>query len=170
MMRVPVPREFPARYAAFTAWIPHGVLGSVRLTGGPGVSRHPRTLRRIAAGHALPCLVSTHRCSMGGLRAWALSSHGARCNRASDTSVASPSSAECRNAFAFLRAFGSLEPFRFSRVRKPPRSPWPPPRERGWPDTTRDAFRRQGPFVGSGGLYSPGPATTAPLLASCDDR
>jgi hypothetical protein len=29
----------------------------------------------------------------------------------------------------------------------------------------RGAFRRQGPFVGSGGLYSPGPATTAPLLA-----
>jgi len=28
--------------------------------------------------------------------------------------------------------------------------------------TTRDAFHRQGPFVGSGGLYSPGPATTPP--------
>jgi hypothetical protein len=25
--------------------------------------------------------------------------------------------------------------------------------------TTRGAFHRQGPFVGSGGLYSPGPAT-----------
>jgi len=28
---------------------------------------------------------------------------------------------------------------------------------------TRSAFYRQGPFVGSGGLYSPGPATTSPL-------
>jgi len=28
---------------------------------------------------------------------------------------------------------------------------------------TRSAFRRQGPFVGSGGLYSPGPATIPPL-------
>ena len=28
--------------------------------------------------------------------------------------------------------------------------------------TTRDAFHRQGPFVGSGGLYSPGPTTAAP--------
>jgi hypothetical protein len=28
---------------------------------------------------------------------------------------------------------------------------------------TRSAFHRQGPFVGSGGPYSPGPATTAPL-------
>jgi hypothetical protein len=30
---------------------------------------------------------------------------------------------------------------------------------------TRSAFRRQGPFVGSGGPYSPGPATASPLLA-----
>jgi hypothetical protein len=29
--------------------------------------------------------------------------------------------------------------------------------------TTRDVFHRQGPFVGSGGLYSPGPATAPPL-------
>jgi len=28
-----------------------------------------------------------------------------------------------------------------------------------------DAFYRQGPFVGSGGHYSPGPATRSPLLA-----
>jgi hypothetical protein len=30
--------------------------------------------------------------------------------------------------------------------------------------TTRGAFHRQGPFVGSGGLYSPGPATAPPSL------
>jgi hypothetical protein len=29
----------------------------------------------------------------------------------------------------------------------------------------RDAFHRQGPFVGSGGRYGPGPATSTPLLA-----
>jgi hypothetical protein len=29
----------------------------------------------------------------------------------------------------------------------------------------RDAFRQQGPFLGSGGRYSPGPTTAAPLLA-----
>jgi len=28
--------------------------------------------------------------------------------------------------------------------------------------TTRGAFHRQGPFVGSGGHYSPGPATAPP--------
>jgi len=30
---------------------------------------------------------------------------------------------------------------------------------------TGGAFHRQGPFVGSGGYYRPGPATAAPLLA-----
>jgi len=33
-LRAPVPRAFPARYAAFTAWTSHGVLGSVRLDRG----------------------------------------------------------------------------------------------------------------------------------------
>jgi len=61
-LRAPVPRAFPAHSAAFTAcvrkesWAPSG------WTGGPSVSRHSRTLRRIAAGHALPlasCLSRT---------------------------------------------------------------------------------------------------------------
>ena len=33
--------------------------------------------------------------------------------------------------------------------------------------TTRGAFHRQGPFAGSGGLYSPGPAVDPPLVATC---
>jgi len=32
--------------------------------------------------------------------------------------------------------------------------------------TTRGVFHRQGPFVGSGGLYSPGPATAGHRLAT----
>jgi len=36
--------------------------------------------------------------------------------------------------------------------------------------TTRGAFHRQGPFVGSGGLYSPGPATAAPPFSERGDR
>jgi hypothetical protein len=32
---------------------------------------------------------------------------------------------------------------------------------------TRGVFHRQGPFVGSGDLYGPGPATRPPLLAMC---
>jgi len=35
---------------------------------------------------------------------------------------------------------------------------------------TRDAFRRQGPFVGSGGLFDPGPATAALLSLLRDNR
>ena len=47
----------------------------------------------------------------------------------------------------------------------PPRPPSCVPRERNTLETIRDAFHRQGPFVGSGGLYNPGPATASPLLA-----
>jgi hypothetical protein len=50
-------------------------------------------------------------------------------------------------------------------VRSPPRPPSPPAREDRKLQMIRGAFHRQGPFVGSGGPYSPGPATAAPLLA-----
>jgi hypothetical protein len=36
-LRAPVPRAFPVRYTTFIVWTPHGVLGSVRLTGVPSV-------------------------------------------------------------------------------------------------------------------------------------
>ena len=36
--------------------------------------------------------------------------------------------------------------------------------------TTRGAFHRQGPFVESGGRYSPGSATADPPFGECDDR
>jgi len=51
------------------------------------------------------------------------------------------------------------------RVRRPPRPSSPTGRETRRLEMIRGAFHRQGPFVGSGGRYSPGPATTAPLLA-----
>jgi len=44
------------------------------------------------------------------------------------------------------------------------RPPWSPTRESRRFVMIRNAFDRQEPFVGSGGPYSPGPATTAPLL------
>jgi hypothetical protein len=57
-LRVPVPRVFPARYATFIAWTPHGVLGSVRSDRGTECFTTLGTLRRIVSGHALPyCLV-----------------------------------------------------------------------------------------------------------------
>jgi len=51
------------------------------------------------------------------------------------------------------------------RMRRPPRPPSAPSRESRRFAMIQDAFCRQGPFVGSGGHYSPGPATRAPLLA-----
>jgi len=77
ILRTPVPRAFPARSAAFTAWTPHGVLGSVRLTRGPSASRHSRTLRRITDGHALPCPLNPIVSRRSVPRAWVLSPHGA---------------------------------------------------------------------------------------------
>jgi len=50
-------------------------------------------------------------------------------------------------------------------MRRPPRPPSTPSRESRRFVMIRDAFHRQGPFVGSGGHYSPGPATPAPLSA-----
>jgi len=50
-------------------------------------------------------------------------------------------------------------------MRSPPRPALTPSRERKRLVLIRDAFYRQVPFVGSGGLYNPGPETTAPLLA-----
>jgi hypothetical protein len=38
-LRAPAPRAFPTPHATFAAGMPHGVLGSMRLIGGPNVSR-----------------------------------------------------------------------------------------------------------------------------------
>lgn len=58
-LRAPVPRAFPARYATFVAWTPPSFEDPLAreleswapcgVTGGPSVSRHSRTLRRIVA-------------------------------------------------------------------------------------------------------------------------
>jgi hypothetical protein len=80
----------------------------------------------------------------------------------------------CSSRSRHLRAWSRVLPhvlmisddaMRVGRVRNPPRPPSPPAREDQRLQMIRGAFHRQGPFVGSGGLYSPGPATAAPLLA-----
>jgi len=78
-LRAPVPRAFPVRSATFIAWTPYGVLGSVRLSGVPSVSRHSWTLRRMVAKPRC-CLASSppHHVWCVRTRAWALSSHGGR--------------------------------------------------------------------------------------------
>jgi len=51
-------RAFPVHAAAFAAWMPHGVFGSVRRTGGPGVFTTPENasadLRRARVGVFFP--------------------------------------------------------------------------------------------------------------------
>jgi hypothetical protein len=104
-------------------------------------------------------------------RAWACSTRGARWDETSDTSVANPSSSSrSRHLRAWSRVsrcalMVSDDTVEVGRVRSPPRPPLPPAREDRRLQMIRGAFHRQGPFVGSGGPYSPGPATAAPLLA-----
>jgi len=74
---------------------PHGVLGSEWMTGGPGASRHPRTLRRIDAGHTLPYCLGMAFVPSPVRKAPSVGVVFPRrqpIDRASDTSVASSSS------------------------------------------------------------------------------
>jgi len=52
------------------------------------------------------------------------------------------------------------------RVSRSPRPPLSPSRESRRVVTIRNTFHRQGPFVGSGDHYGPGPATRTPLLTT----
>jgi len=97
-LRVPVPRAFPARSATFAAWTPHGVLGSVWSYWGTECFT---TLENASADRHWP-----RSCHLASLlprivfrpHAWARSvgvllPRRQRTDRASDTSVASSSSA-----------------------------------------------------------------------------
>jgi hypothetical protein len=96
---------------------------------------------------------------------------GARWDETSDTSVANPSSSSRSRHFRACsrvpraRPYGFGRRVRVGRVRSPPRPSSSPAREDRRLQMIRGAFHRQGPFIGSGGHYSPGPATAAPLLA-----
>ena len=92
----------------FAVGTSYGVWGSVGLTGGPGVSRHPKTASADRRRSRLSCswphgLVA---------RAWAFYSHGGRCDRASDTPVATSSF--------------TLAPRALSRLLQPGRASDPP--------------------------------------------
>jgi len=124
-LRAPVPRAFPAHSTAFTACAPHGVLGSVRLDQGTecftALANASADRSWTRAAYCLRPFPHRHRC--GGLGAWAFSSHGARCDRASDTSVASPSSAERPERLRASFQLWLLRAVSLFRVRKAPRSP-----------------------------------------------
>jgi len=76
------------------------------------------------------CLVPSS--TVARSRAWAFCSHGVRCDRTSDTPVASPSSTSRSRAFARANRSrrGSPDHGRVGGGKEPPRSGSPPPRER----------------------------------------
>jgi hypothetical protein len=78
-LRVPVPRVFPAHYATFAAWTPHGVLGSVRNYRGTECFTTPENAsadRRWTRAAILPLCFGAPF-PVRELRAWAFYSHGA---------------------------------------------------------------------------------------------
>jgi hypothetical protein len=130
------------------------------IAGGPDVSRHPRPLWRIVVEH----VTSSSTASRPGDTSVGV--FFPRCSMRS--SLWHP----CRelpfspSRLSHLRGCCNLAvppPFERSctgrRVWRAPRPPLTPSRESRRLVMIRDAFYRQGPFVGSGGHYSPGPAT-----------
>ena len=109
-----------------------------------------RPLRRIV----MPARCSNSTASRPGERTWEFSSHGAAAIEPL-TSLSQPS---------FFPPGSRLREM-LGRSRRPPRPLPSPTRESLRRVSIRDAFRQQGLFIGFGGRYSPGPATTAPLLA-----
>jgi len=134
---------------------------------GPSVSRHPRPLRRTVPSCWRRALFPR------GLetRTWAFSSHGTRATRPltplsqSLGYILSASSSfpdvACffvlapRPRFYGLERIGGCGDRQARRARRL--------REEPTPVSSWDAFYRQGPFVGSSGRYSPGPAIRSPL-------
>jgi hypothetical protein len=138
-------------------------LGSAQPDRGPGRSRRPRSLRRIVIEHVTSRPEPLARPARSRERGRFLPTvHDAT----EPLTLLSP--LPLPPPLTRLRACD--RPLRFLRVRvvggkELPRPRSPPPRERRRFSLARSAFRHQGLFVGSGGPYSPGPATTAPLLA-----
>ena len=135
-------------------------------TGGPDVSRRLRPLRRVVARHVY-CAPSAFPPSMQQ-----------RGRFLPTEPCATEPLAPLSRSFCRLPPLPLSRELRLGRVslhstgigagrktEEPPRPPSFAPRERNALETIRDAFHRQGPFAGSGGRYSPGPATTSPLLA-----
>jgi hypothetical protein len=115
-MRAPAPRAFPARYRDFRRVGAPQSLGSARLDRGTERFTTPETASADRQSDTnlesrLPARSERGRDS----------SHGARCDRASDIPVASPSCRPLGTPSRALRAW-----------REPPRLPSPPPRERRW--------------------------------------
>lgn len=137
--------------------------------GDPEVSRPPRSLRRTVSCALFPRALIPHGLET---RAWALSSHGAKAIEPLtllSQSIVQPQRLAELPRRCLLLCLGHTSAFLRVGVnrglRRPPRPSPSPARESLRRVTARSAFHHQGPFTGSGGHYSPGPATDAPLLA-----
>lgn len=162
-LRAPAPRLFPAPHATFAAGTPTESKAPCSCPG----DRTFHDVRDRFGGSSCDAVSSCSGLTAFRSRAWAFSSHGAGCDRASDTPVASRRSP---SRLSHLRESCSSWPYvllleglvRVGGCGRSPRPPFTPPRERRRFVMIRDAFRQQGLFVGSGGHYSPGPATASP--------
>jgi hypothetical protein len=134
--------------ATFAAGTPRGVLGSTQQDRGTGRFTTSEDRFGGSSSRATPSSLPREVMNVG------VFCPRRGCDRASDTPVATFGS----------RAFPAFAGAGRER-RRPPRPPMMSPRERPRHVMIRDAFHRQGPFVGSGGHYSPGPATATPLSA-----
>jgi hypothetical protein len=166
-LRAPVPRAFPARSATFIAWIPHGVLGSARCDWGTECFT---ALENASADHnetRAACFAPRreHRCRWFMTRAWAFLPTAPLAIE--PLTPLSLSRFLPRDSGAPSRCLRQLWPFRALSLL--PRgglaeAAVTTSREREWLVTTRGAFHRPVPFVGFGGLYSPGPVTASTPL------
>jgi hypothetical protein len=165
--RAPAPRAFPAPCAPCGAWTPHGVFGSAEWDRG---TRRFTTPETASAGRRTTRVLCIFCVSAFDAAAWALSSHGAVCDRASGIPVAAPRVSRL-SRFRGGCVLAALPRMRrgLARVGRPKnrrdRSPsllvkGTRSKRSGIPSIVK------GPFTGSGGHYSPGPATTSPLLAT----
>jgi len=157
---------FPAPGATFVAGIPHGLSGAVqRLTGGPEVFTTSVTASADTPSTLLSCsTVSRPGDTSVGVffprRRRAIEPLASPSPNLVHPPPRSPSRALRLRRMSFSRRG---DPGRRMRCR--PRPPIALPREKPRLVSIQDAFHRQGPFVGSGGLCVPGPATAAALLA-----
>jgi hypothetical protein len=162
-LRAPAPRVFPARSRHFRSGDTPRSLGLRTVVPGDRmVHAIRRTLRRIVIGRLNRVPASRPGTSVG------VFFPRCRCDRASDTPVANPHCPSPLLPSQELQPWPCVLFWRFGTGRVV----WSPPRPS--PSSSREgrrrlmiqsAFRRQGLFTGSGGLYSPGPTTHAPLLA-----
>ena len=161
-LRVPAPRAFPARCRGFHRVDTSQSLGLCAVV--PG-DRAFHDARDRFGGSTFRTRTSWCSASRQLPGAWAFSSHGA--DAIEPLTPLSPLPRSLSRSRAFARApcavlWGGRTGWREEGAARPASAP---PRERRRLRMIGDAFHRQGPFVGSGGHYSPGPATTAPLLA-----